>query len=173
MFKTLFVAVAASAFVWTSLRADDEKASKLPAELQAFTDMIGEWDEELTNKTSGRKTKSITKKAWAIGGKFIRMDGVWNPGKTEFHSLLAFDAMTNTYRTWYFDSEGTMPRSPMTGDWDAKARTLSWKSTDENGIRTVGVTTVVDKDNHHWTMKVADKDGNTLAELEGVNKRRK
>jgi hypothetical protein len=166
------VASMASIAAFASIPRDDEKP-KPADELRILEDMIGEWDEEMTNKRAGDTTKSVTKKTWALGGKFIRMDGAWNPGKNEFHSLLAFDPMTKNYRTWYFDSSGTMPRNPMTGEWDAKARKMSWKAVDEGGITTVGVTTVVDKDNHHWTVKVTDKDGGILAELEGVNKRRK
>ena len=55
-------------------------------------------------------SEAVTKKNWSLGGKFIRMEGVWKPAMTEFFSLVSYDSATKEYRTWYFDSAGGQPR---------------------------------------------------------------
>jgi hypothetical protein len=150
---------------------------KPPPELQVLQ-TIGTWDEVMTNKpsewlpTAGQST-TVTKKTWFLGDKFVRMEGVLQPSKTEFFSLLTYDPDVKVYRTWYFDSGGAMPRGMVQGTWDEKTRTITWTGTDEAGNKTTGKSKFTDKDNHEWTLVVKSPDGKLLLDMSGKCTRRK
>src|SRR5207253_2689959 len=66
----------------------DEPARPMP-ELTVLEQMVGTWDEVVTHKPAewtpqGGTQKAVTKKGWALGGRFLRMEGTWQPEKTEF-----------------------------------------------------------------------------------------
>src|SRR5438552_10703591 len=105
-------------------------------ELKALEQMVGTFDELVTQKPAewtpqGGTQKAVSKKTWALGGKFIRMEGTWQPDKIEFASYLTYDSETKEYRHWYFDSGGSFPRATAHGIWDERTRTITWTSTDE------------------------------------------
>lgn len=156
--------------------ADD--APKPSAELRVLEDMIGTWDEVMTNKPTewtpkAEKSTAVTTRTWSLGGKFIRGQGAWQPAKTEFLHLMTYDPDAKAYREWYFDAAGTMPRGSVKGTWDAKSRTITWNGTDENGNKTVTTHTIVDKDHNYWTMVVKNPDGKVVLDLSGQCTRRR
>jgi hypothetical protein len=155
-----------------------EDPVKPPPELRVLEDTLGIWDEVMTNKPTewlpkAERSTSITRKTWALGGQLIRMEGVWNPAKTEFLSLATYDPIAKVYRTWYFDSAGGMPRGSVQGTWDAKTRTMTWTGTDEGGNKSVGKTRIVDKDTHEWTVVTTNPNGKVVLDLSAKNTRRK
>jgi hypothetical protein len=155
----------------------DEAAKPVP-ELRVLEDMIGNWDEVMTNKPTewlpkAERSESVTNKSWSLGGRFIRMEGIWKPAKTEFLSLLSYDPATREYRTWYFDSSGGQPRGSVRGTWNAKTRTLSWTGTDEDGNKTVGKSRIIDRDTHEWTVVTTNPNGKVVLDIVGKNTRRK
>jgi hypothetical protein len=148
------------------------------AELRVLEDMLGTWDEVMTNKPTEWKPKTetataVTKRTWSLGGKFIRGDGAWQPARNEFLHLMSYDPDAKAYRSWYFDSSGAMPGGMTRGTWDAKTKTLSWTGTDEAGNKTVGTHKIVDKDHTEWTMVVTASDGKVLLDFTGKCARRK
>lgn len=164
------------AFWSTSLAVRAEDPAPIP-ELKVLEDYVGTWEEVMTNKPTelmprAERQVSTTKKSWTLGGRHIRMEGTWNPGKNEFLSLLTFDPATKEYRTWYFDSGGGIPRGDMHGTWDERTRTMTWKSTDEFGNKTVGKTRLVDRDHHEWTVVMTDPNGKVLLDLQAKNTRK-
>lgn len=166
------------AVLYSQVSVSADEPAKPPPELRVLDDMIGTWDEVLTNKPTewlpkAERSDSLTKKNWSLGGKFIRMEGVWKPAKTEFLSLLTYDPATKEYRTWYFDSGGGQPRGSVRGSWDDKARTMTWTGTDEAGNKTVGKSRIVDRDHHEWTVITTDPQGKVVLDLLGKNTRRK
>src|SRR5260370_30311354 len=95
------VAVLAASYPPAQVRGDDP--ARPAPELLVFEDMIGSWDEVMTNKPTewlpkAGRSESVTKKSWSLGGRFIRMEGVWRPAKTEFLSLVSYDLATKQYR---------------------------------------------------------------------------
>src|SRR4051812_32369603 len=109
-----------------------DEAAKPSPEMNVLADLIGTWDEEVTHNVAewtpkASTMKSVTKKDWSLGGKFIRMEGKWQPQKTEFLCLTGYDPQTRKYRTYYFDADATMPRGSATGTWNDKTRTMKWK----------------------------------------------
>ena len=160
----------------TSVRAD-EPAKPMP-ELKVLEQIIGAWDEVVTQKPAewtpqGGTQKAVSKKTWALGGKFLRMDGTWAPEKIEFVSYLTYDPATKEYRHWYFDSGDSFPRGTVRGTWDEKTLTLTWTGTDESGNKSVGKTKIIDKDTHEWTVVVTDPNGKLMLDLHSKNTRRK
>src|SRR5690242_1809103 len=84
-----------------TLSADD--SVKPSAEIGVLEDMIGTWDEVMTNKATewtpkAEKSTAVTKRTWALGGKFMRADGAWQPAKTEFLHLMSYDPEAKVYR---------------------------------------------------------------------------
>jgi hypothetical protein len=164
-----------SAFLGNATAVDPPKPS---AELRVLEDMIGTWDEVMMNKPTewtpkAEKSTTVTKRTWALGGKFMRADGAWQPAKTEFLHLLGYDPDAKAYRSWYFDAAGAMPRGSQGGTWDAKSKTLTWTGADDAGNKTAGTHKVIDKDHHEWTLVVTNRDGKVLLDLSGKCTRRK
>lgn len=155
-----------------------QEPGKPGPELKVLEQMIGTWDEVVTQKPAGwtpdgGRQAAVSKKAWALGGKFLRMEGTWNPGKTEYTSYLTYDPDTKGYRHWYFDSGNSFPRGTVRGTWDEKTRTLTWAETDEAGNKSVGKTKIIDNDTHEWTVVVTDPAGKLMLDLHSKNTRRK
>lgn len=155
----------------------DEPVKPVP-ELRVLEPMIGAWDEVVTYKPAEWTPKadrqaSVTKKTWTLGGKFLRMEGAWNPAKTEFASLLTYDANSKEYRHWYFDSTGSFLRGTPHGKWDDRTRTMTWTSTDEDGNKSVGKTKIIDNDTHEWTVVITSPNGKLMLDLYAKNTRRK
>jgi hypothetical protein len=175
-----YATLAVVALVAVSSRAAlaAEEPAKPTPELKVLEQLIGTWDEVLTNKPTewtpkAQRSTSVTKKKWALGGRFIRMEGVWNPAKTEFSSFITYDPATREYRTWYFDAGGGFPRGVVRGKWDNKTRTMTWTGTDEFGNKSVGKTKIISKDSHDWTVVTTDPKGKVVLDLQGKNTRRK
>src|SRR5215207_5273144 len=172
------IGLLALAFLASPAAVSADEPAKPAPELRILDDMIGTWDEVLSNKPTewlpkAERSQSVTKKTWALGGTFIRMEGVWKPAKTEFLSLVSYDPATKGYRTWYFDSAGGQPRGSVRGTWDDATRTMTWTGTDEAGNKTVGKSRIIDRDNHDWTFVTTDPQGKVVLDLAGKNTRRK
>jgi hypothetical protein len=147
-------------------------------ELRVLEATVGTFDEVMTSKPAewtpkAERSTSVTRKTWALGGRFIRMEGVWDPAKTEFVSYLTYDPSKKEYRTWYFDSGGGFPRGVARGTWDEASRTITWAGTDESGNKSSGKTTVVNRDTHEWTVTVTDPSGMVMLDIQGKKTRRK
>jgi hypothetical protein len=158
-----------------SATADDPKPS---AEMKVLEDLIGTWDEATTTKPcewvpKGGTSTAVTKRTWALGGKVIRAEGVWMPAKTEYLHLISYDAGAKTYRSWYFDSEGTAPNSVSKGTWDEKTRTVSYTDTDAAGNKAVNTHKIKDKDNSEWKLVITSPTGAVLLDMQGKCTRRK
>ena len=176
--RQVIIGLASLAFLCSPVAVSADEPTKPEPELRVLEDMIGTWDEVMSNKPTewlpkAERSESITKKNWSLGGKFIRMEGVWKPAKTEFLSLVSYDPATKEYRTWYFDSAGGQPRGSVRGAWDDKTRTMTWTGTDEAGNKTVGKSKIVDRDTHEWTVVTTNPDGKVVLDITAKNTRRK
>src|ERR1041385_1074327 len=100
-----------------------QDSPKPSAELRVLEDLIGTWNEVMTNRPTewapkAEKATAVTKREWSLAGKFIRAEGAWQPAKTDFLHLMSYDPEAKAYRSWYFDASGSMPRGSMAGTWD-------------------------------------------------------
>ena len=174
--RLLILVLAAFVAVSFAPAAADEPADQSP-ELKVLNRMIGTWDEVMTNKATewtpkAERSTSVTKRTWALGGRFLRGDGVWQPAKAEFINLVTYDSATKEYRNWYF-SAGVFPRGINRGTWDEKGKTLTWMATDEFGNKSVGKTKFIDDDTFEWTVVTSDPQGKVVLDLQAKNTRRK
>lgn len=166
------------ALVFAGAPAAADEAPKLSAEQRVLDHMVGTWEEVMSNKeaewtpTAGT-AKSVTTRAWALGGKFTRASGTWESAKIEFLHLMSYDEHAKVYRSWYFDAGGNMPRSMLAGTWDEKTRTLTFHDKDDAGHTTVGTHTFVDKDHREWTVVTKNADGKVMLDMAGKCVRRK
>ena len=155
-----------------------EDAPKPSAELRVLEDLIGTWDEVMSNKVTewtpmAETATAVTKRIWSLGGKIIRCEGAWQPAKNDFLHLMSYDPEAKVYRSWYFDAAGNMPRESMAGAWDMKSKTVTWTSIDKAQNKTVGTHKIVDKDHSEWTMVVTNPDGKVVLDFAGKCTRRK
>ena len=100
--QQLIISLVSLAFLCLPVAVSADEPGKPAPELRVLEDMIGTWDEVMSNKPTewlpkAERSESVSKKNWSLGGKFIRMDGVWNPAKTEFLSLVSYDPATKDY----------------------------------------------------------------------------
>jgi len=176
---TSVLAVAVSVLVGIRAGAQEaQEATPTSPELQVLEKWVGTWDEVMTNKptewlpTAGTST-TVNTRAWAIGGKFVRGEGQWEPAKTKYLHLMTYDPAVGKYRSWYFDSANSIPREIVTGTWDETTATMTWEGVDENGIRTKGTHRIVDEDHQEWSVTATSRAGVVLMDLSGKCTRRK
>jgi hypothetical protein len=159
-------------------RAGAQEAAPASPELRVLEKWIGTWDEVLTNKptewlpTAGTST-AVTKREWALDGKFVRAEGHWEPAKTKYLHLMTYDPAVGKYRSWYFDSANSIPRDAVTGVWDEKTATMTWEGVHENGVRTKGTHRIVDEDHQEWSVTATNRAGTVVMDLSGKSTRRK
>ena len=132
----------------------------------------------MTNKPTewmpkAEKSTTVTKRVWALGGKFVRGEGRWQPAGNQYLHLLSYDPEAKVYRSWYFDSAGGMPRGSTAGNWDEKTRTITWSGTDEGGTKMAGTHRFIDKDHQVWTYVITNPAGTVVLDLAGSCTRRK
>ena len=169
-----FTILVASAF---SAGATADETSERPPEVQVLDYFIGTWDEYVTSQPTAQspqasKSTVVTMRTWSLGGKLVRAVGTWQPAKTEFLHLVNYDPVTKVYRSWYFDTAGGIPRESVVGNWDEKTRTMTWRSSDEAGNKTVGTERCIDKDHYEWTHVVTTLGGKVVIDLVGKCTRR-
>jgi len=115
----LAISVAAS-----SARAQDNLLEKL-AVLEKF---VGRWDVRVKSLQPQQADISyIEIYEWILDRKFIRARTEGKTDGTEDMVVGGYDLKTNGYAFWIFSSTGTfLTLAP--GTWDARSRTMEWKS---------------------------------------------
>jgi len=101
-----------SGFTRTAAADDSPKPS---AELRVLEDMIGTWDEVMTNNLPnglqrGAKSTAVTKRVWALGGKFNRAEEHGKPADR----VPAFDELRSGRQSVPIMT--TMPQAPFPVD---------------------------------------------------------
>ncbi len=145
--------------------------SKDIPELATLSHWAGNWAARI-DKPAVRAGSSHAE--WIVNGRYLQqtwkvaadadnpeLSGTW---------LMTFDAKQMVYRQWQFNSDGFTGEA--TGKWDAATRTMTWTSRDAaNGNTTVNKDVFLNADEHPWSIVVTDRQGNTVFEMSGKNKR--
>ena len=152
--------------------------SNLPAESPVLERFLGTWDTQTTTKPgvwvpAGLKTKGVETMEWVLGKKFIQGKSKVQPGNTEVMVILTYDTQFDVFRHWHFDSAGNFPRSEMTGQWDERTETLTFKSTDPNEVTVTMPVRFVTPDRIEWQAVWRAQNGRILMEMEAAATRRK
>jgi hypothetical protein len=87
-------------------------------------------------------------------------------------SLLAYDTQFDVFRSWYFDSAGSLPRGELTGQWDEEANTLTFKGTEPQEVTVTTTLRFVSPGRTELQGVWRDKTGSIVMELEQTATRR-
>ena len=153
-------------------------SSNLPAEFNVLARRIGTWDTQLTIKPGvrvpdGLKSQGVETVEWSLGKKLILGKNKQQPGNLESMSLMAYDTESNVFRSWYFDSSGSLPRGELTGQWDEDAKRLTFKGTEPKEVTVTSTMRFVNPDRIEWQGVWRDKSGTIVMEIEATAARRK
>lgn len=152
--------------------------SNQPAEFSVLAQRIGTWDTQVTIKPGvrvpdGLKSQGVETIEWTLGKKLIQGKQKQQPGNVESMSLMAYDTQSNVFRSWYFDSNGTLPRGELTGQWDEDTKTLTFTGSEPNEVTCTSSLRLVSPDRAEWQGVWRDKSGSIVMEMEGTSARRK
>ena len=146
-------------------------------ELGLLQRFVGSWEHYLINKpaewTPEKTTRTLTAKSeWILDGRVLQGKAEWSPSGTKALSLMAYDAQNKEYRSWYFDSSGSMPRGENRGTGDEANKTFMWKGTLPNGVTSTQIHRFIDNDTQDWTLVFKDSTGKVLSNMEAKGKRK-
>ena len=174
--KTTTVVVAAGVLLLSGLPSEAQETTPNPdvPELKPLDRFVGSWELDFVVKmgTGNTKMKADVTTNWILCGRVIQHKFVWSPGDKHGLGLMTYDAEEKSYREWYFDSTGSVPRSDRRGQWDEATKTLTWKGTSSNGITSTAVTRSIDNDTYEWSLVDKDRSGKVVFEMEAKAKRK-
>ena len=162
------LAVLATVSVLRPLSAED--APKRSAELQVLDRLIGDWQTEVTVKTTGEKFNTTESRRWSKEGKFVLSEDLNLSTKKEAHFLLTYDPNAKVYRACFIEEADAVL---LHGTWDEGTQTMKWVSPDGAGARHAGSSRFIDKDRVDWSLTVTGPDGKVLVDLSGKQTRKK
>ncbi len=116
---------------------------------------VGTWATETTIRpcvwfSEGSTSKGIETVRWVLGGQFTETNAKNLTTGVSSRSLVSFDRKSKTYRSWYFDSNGTFPQSKSVGTWDEATQTFTFVSSDDN-MRSTTKLLLIGDDAAKWT----------------------
>ena len=146
-------------------------------ELKPLQRFIGSWDQHVAIKISKWAPENTTMDGdvtanWILRGRVIENSVIWSPDHTHGLTLMAYDTENKVYRQWYFDSNGTIPRDELRGEWDEATKTITWKGRLPNGITVTADNRFVDKDAFEWSLTHKDGTGKVVLLMEAKSKRK-
>jgi hypothetical protein len=152
--------------------------SNLPDEFAVLARRIGTWDTQATIKPGirvpdGLKSQGVETIEWALSKKLIQGKQKQQPGNVESLSLMAYDTQSNVFRSWYFDSNGVLPRGELTGQWDEATNPLTFTGSEPDDVTFTSTLRLVSPDRTEWQGVWRDKSGSIVMEMQGASTRRK
>ena len=142
------------------------------AQDNALEKFVGRWDVRV--KTLQPQKSDLTYieiYEWMLDRKFVRARTEGKADGTEDMVVGGYDAKTNGYPFWIFSSSGTfMYLEP--GTWDARNRTMEWKSPPRLDVSYQGRCTFTDDNTRRCTLVIKNWLGRALLEQESIAVRR-
>ena len=108
---------------------------------------------------------------WMLDRKFVRAKTEGKADGTEDIVIGGYDAMTNKYPFWIFSSTGSFFYLA-SGSWDARSRTLEWKSPPISDVSYLGRCIFSEESSRRCTLIVKAWFGKVLLEQESTAVRR-
>lgn len=146
----------------------------VPARAQdnALENFVGRWDVRVkTLQPPKPELTYIETYEWMLDRKFVRARTEGKSDGTEDLIVAGFDPKANGYSFWIFSSTGTfMYLAP--GTWDARSRTMEWKSPALSDVSYRGRCTFTDDNSRHCTLILKNWLGRVLLEQESDAVRR-
>jgi hypothetical protein len=147
-------------------------ASSARAQDSVLEKYIGRWDVTVkTLQPQKAEQTYIETYEWMLDRKFVRAKTEGKADGTEDMVVGGYDAMTNKYPFWIFSSTGTfLYLAP--GSWDARSRTLEWKSPPISDVSYLGRCIFADESTRRCSLIVKAWFGKVLLEQESTAVRR-
>jgi hypothetical protein len=146
-----------------------------PPELKVLDRLIGTWDDETVSRPALwtpkelRGTSKIARE-WVLAGRFVQQKSS-NPDGSEMMVMHTYDAQKKAYRYWVFGSDGNS--ADATGQWNAAAQTLIWRTELPDGMTGISSLHFIDADTKEWSLLIKDAAGRICVDMGGKSKRRK
>ena len=164
---TITLTLLAASMISQSTNAAD--TPKRSAELQVLERFVGNWDTVVTDKSTGKKSKTTGQRKWSRKGHFVLFEEFDTSTKKEQHFLLTYDRAGKVYRACFINESAVQD---YVGAWDEESDTMTWKGTDSSGNRHVGVERFIDRDHIEWSMVFTTPEGKVVLEVSAKATRR-
>ena len=142
------------------------------AQDNALEKFVGRWDVRVkTLQPQKTEVTYIEAYEWTLDRKFVKARTEGKSDGTEDMVVGGYDAKTNGYPFWIFSSSGTfMYLAP--GSWDARSKTMEWKSPPLFDVAYLGRCTFPDENTRRCTLLLKNWYGKVLLEQETTAIRR-
>lgn len=145
-------------------------------QLAVLARRVGTWETKTKIKPclwvpQGLDTTSVETVRWSVGGQILESRQRDSLSGTEQLSLTTYDARDQVYRSWFFGSDGNLPRTETIGQWDKATATLTFKSLDKDCVASVVQMKLIGNDAVNWQGTWKDKAGQIVLDIEGTAKR--
>ncbi len=168
--KSLLTTLAAFITLAISATAQNEKS----AGLKVLDRFAGTWDIDFTYKPADGgeefKAKAVSYRTWSTKGTILRFDDPGLPDQPELQLLITYDPEAGNYPGVILSGAA---RSEITGTWDEKSQTMSFKSTLPDGGTIESTHRFIDADHADPKGVLKNADGEVVAEFGWKQTRRK
>lgn len=143
------------------------------ANLNALNRWIGIWKSHINVKSAAwspqpHKLSGTSKSVSILGDHF--QETYHRTSRHETREIHRYDAKSNQYHKWIFDSNGAA--SFWTGTWDETSSTMTWKYVDFGGGKKGGIVDrFINDGNYESTFFLKDRTGNVLLDVETAHVR--
>jgi hypothetical protein len=98
-----------------------------------------------------------------LGGRYLEYVAITNPGEQEVYILLTYDEKKKKYRSWFFDSKGSL--SEWSGTWDEETKTLTRTADLGRGNTGKATSRFLDDDMAAFSLIGKNRVGKTFVEI--------
>ena len=158
----------------TALTATAEP-SQQSANAQALNRWLGSWKSHTVLKPAAWSLKAqelsgTSKSLWILDGHFQQTSS--QSSKHETREIHRYDASSNQFHKWVFDSDGS--HSFWIGNWDEESSTMTWEYVDFGaGIEGRIVDRFINDGKYQSTLILKDRTGNVLLDIQSEHVRTK
>jgi len=147
-------------------------AASAHAQDNALEKFVGRWDVRVKTLQPQKPELTYTETyEWVLGRQFVRARTEGKTDGTEDMIMAGHDPKTNGYPFWMFSSSGSY-MSLASGTWDARSRTMEWKSPPLSDVSYHGRCTFTDENSRRCTLILKNWFGRVLLEQESSAVRR-
>lgn len=156
----------------TALNATAEP-SRQSDQVKVLNKWLGAWKSLTLLKPAAWSLKSqelsgTSKSVWILNGRFQQIST--RSGKHETREIHRYDAGSNRYHKWTFNSDGS--HSFWIGGWDEESSTMTWKYVDFGvGIEGKIVDRFISDGKYESTVFLKDRSGNVLLDIQSEHVR--
>lgn len=164
----LFATVLSLLAALNAAQAQDENK---PDGLKALDHFVGVWNTEVMSKSDDAKRSVRESTARTLKNRFILGKEVSQPDGVKSLWLMTFDAKTNSYPFWMFNSRDLLG-GEWSSTWDEATKTFTGKATDTpKGWTSSGINRFSDKNTDHVSFWMKDETGKQMFEGEAKKTR--